>query len=174
MTAPGPLQRLWRAVLPAPLVSALLFVAWTMLAQSASPGNLILAAAFALAVPWFSERFRPERPRLKAWGTILRLGLVVLRDIVVSNIDVARRVLGPEPAIRSRFVWVPLAIRDPHGIVALAGIITMTPGTLSSELTEDRRFLLVHALHCPDDAAEAALVADIKARYEAPLMEIFE
>ncbi len=163
--------RLLSLLLPAPLISALLFVAWLMLAQSASAGNLILAAAFALAIPWFSERFRPERPRLKAWGTIVRLGLVVLRDIVVSNVDVAKRVLGPEQAIRSRFVWVPLTIRDPHGIVALAGIITMTPGTLSSELSEDRRFLLVHALHCDD---EAALVADIKARYEAPLVEIFE
>jgi multicomponent K+:H+ antiporter subunit E len=58
--------------------------------------------------------------------------------------------------------------------VALAGIITMTPGTLSSDLSPDRKHLLVHALHCPDEAAEAALVADIKARYEAPLMEIFE
>jgi multicomponent K+:H+ antiporter subunit E len=166
--------RLLSLLLPAPLISALLFVAWLMLAQSASVGNLLLAAAFALAIPWFSERFRPERPRLKTWGTIVRLGLVVLRDIVVSNIDVAKRVLGPEQAIRSRFVWVPLTLRDPHGIVALAGIITMTPGTLSSELSEDRRFLLVHALHCPDETAEAALVADIKARYEAPLVEIFE
>jgi multicomponent K+:H+ antiporter subunit E len=166
--------RLMHALLPAPLITALLFGAWLMLAQSASVGNLILAAVFALVIPWFSERFRPERPRLKAWGTVVRLGLVVLRDIVMSNIDVARRVLGPDHAIQSRFVWVPLAIRDPHGIVALAGIITMTPGTLSSELTEDRRFLLVHALHCPDEAAEIALVADIKARYEAPLREIFE
>ena len=162
------------ALLPAPLMSALLFVAWLMLAQSASAGNLILAALFALAVPWFSERFRPERPRLKAWGTVVRLALVVLHDIVASNIDVARRVLGPEQAIRARFVWVPLTIRDPHGIVVLAGLITLTPGTLSSELSEDRRFLLVHALHCPDEVAEAALVADIRARYEAPLMEIFE
>jgi len=163
-----------RRLLPAPLISALLFVAWLMLNQSVSPGNLLLAALFALVLPAFTERLRPERPRLRAWGTIVRLGLVVLRDIVVSNVDVARRVLGREAAIRSRFVWVPLALRDPHGIVALAGIITMTPGTLSSEVSEDRRFLLVHALHCPDEAAEAALVADIKARYEAPLMEIFE
>jgi multicomponent K+:H+ antiporter subunit E len=94
---------------------------------------------------------------------------VVLRDIVMSNIDVAKRVLGPEAAIQSRFVWVPLRLRDPHAIVALAGIITLTPGTLSSELSEDRRYLLVHALHCTD---EAALVADIKARYEAPLLEL--
>ena len=76
--------------------------------------------------------------------------------------------------IQPRFVWYPLAIRDPHGIVALAGIITMTPGTLSADLSDDRRHLLIHAFDVDDDAAEAALVADIRARYEAPLIEIFE
>jgi multicomponent K+:H+ antiporter subunit E len=58
--------------------------------------------------------------------------------------------------------------------VALAGIITLTPGTLSSDLSPDRKHLLVHVLHCPNDAAQAALIADIQARYETPLMEIFE
>jgi multicomponent K+:H+ antiporter subunit E len=87
------------------------------------------------------------------------------------RVEVARRILGPETAIRSRFVWLPLTITDPHGIVALAGIITMTPGTLSSELTDDRRHLLIHVLDVDD---EAALIAGIKARYEAPLLRVFE
>jgi multicomponent K+:H+ antiporter subunit E len=165
------LDRVLLAVLPAPLITLALLIAWLMLNQSISAGNLLLGFAFGVAIPWFSERMRPDKPYLAAWGTTLRLGFVVLRDIVMSNIDVAKRVLGPEAAIQSRFVWVPLDIRDPHGIVALAGIITMTPGTLSSDLSEDRRHLLVHALHCED---EAALVADIKARYEAPLIRIFE
>jgi multicomponent K+:H+ antiporter subunit E len=165
------LDKLLLALLPAPLITVALVLGWLMLNQSMSAGNLLLGFAFGLAIPWFSERFRPDQPFLSAWGTIVRLGLVVLRDIVMSNIDVARRVLGPESAIRPRFVWVPLDIRDPHGIVALAGIITLTPGTLSSDLRDDRRHLLVHALHCED---EAALVADIKARYEAPLIRIFE
>ena len=68
-------------------------------------------------------------------------------------------------------MWVPLDIRDPHGIAALAGIITMTPGTLSSDLTEDRRHLLVHAFNVDD---EQGLGASIKERYETPLREIFE
>ena len=165
---------LLRRVLPSPLMSLVLFVAWLALNGSLSVGQMLLGGALALAIPWFSERYRPERPRPRAWGTVARLGLVVLRDIVVSNVDVARRVLGPEAAIQPRFVWLPLDLRDPTAIVSLAGIITMTPGTLSSELSEDRRHLLVHVLHCPDDAAEAALIADIKARYEAPLKEIFE
>lgn len=162
--------RLW----PSPVLSALLFAAWPMLNASLSPGHLAIAALLAWAIPMLTARFQPDRPRLAAWGTAARLAGRVLLDIVVSNVEVARRVLGPEAAIRPRFVWVPLTLRDPHGIVALAGIITLTPGTLSSELSDDRRFLLVHALHCPDDAAEAAMVATIHARYEAPLMEIFE
>ncbi len=108
---------------------------------------------------------------MSSWPTIVGLALVVLRDIVVSNVQVARLILGPERRIAPRFVWLPLTIRDPHGIVTLAGIITMTPGTLSADLTDDHRFLLVHALNAGD---EAILIATIKRRYEAPLIRIFE
>lgn len=159
-----------RSLLPAPLVSATLFVAWLLLNQSLSVGHMALGALLAWALPWILERFREDRPRIRRPGAIVRLGAIVLYDIVMSNIEVARRILGPESAIRPRFVWVPLDIRDPHGIAALAGIITMTPGTLSSDLTDDRRHLLVHAFNVDD---EVALVESIKTRYEAPLMEIF-
>lgn len=158
-------------LLPAPLLSATLFAAWLMMNQSASAGNIVLAAMFAVGLPLTFGGFRVDPPRIRHPGKIVRLGLIVLYDIVMSNIEVARRILGPESRIHPRFVWVPLDIRDPHGIAALAGIITMTPGTLSSDLTDDRRHLLVHALNVDD---EAELIASIKTRYEAPLREIFE
>lgn len=157
--------------LPAPVMSLALALCWLALAQSTSIGNLVLAVLFGVGVPWFTEPLRPDRPRIRRIGVALRLGAVVLKDIVLSNIEVAKRILGPESRLRPRYVWLPLRITDPHGIVALAGIITMTPGTLSADLSDDRRHLLVHALNVDD---EAALIADIQARYEAPLMEIFE
>lgn len=158
-------------LVPAPLLSLVLFVSWLLLNNTVDPAHLVLAAVLALVIPWFTEPLRPEKPRLRRWGPAVQLALVVLWDIVLANIEIARRILGPESAIRPRFVWVPLSIRDPHGIVTLAGIISMTPGTLSSDLSEDRRWLLVHAFNVDD---EAALVATIKRRYEAPLREIFE
>ena len=106
-----------------------------------------------------------RRPLLAA-----RLALRVLWDIVLSNIEVARRILGRESRIHPGFVWVPLDIRNGHGIAALAGIITMTPGTLSAELSADRRHLLVHCFNLED---AAATVAQIKRDYETPLREIF-
>lgn len=160
-----------RSLVPAPLLSATLFVIWLLLANSLDPAHLVLAAIVAVAVPWVTERLRPERPRLKRPLVLMRLALVVAWDIVLSNIEVARRILGPESAIRPSFVWVPLSITDPHAILALAAIITMTPGTLSADLSPDRRYLLVHVFNVDD---EAALIAQIKARYETPIKEICE
>ena len=87
-----------------------------------------------------------------------------------ANITVARQVLGPEHRLRPGVVWIPLEIRNIHGIAALTSFITLTPGTVSSELSDDRRYLLVHLLDM-DDAD--SVVRDIKQRYERPLMEIF-
>jgi multicomponent K+:H+ antiporter subunit E len=156
---------------PAPLLSAMLFVSWLLLVGSLSAGQILLAAAFATAVPLWTERLRPDRARIGAWGTAIRLAIIVLYDIVASALVVARQILGREAHIRPGFVWIPLSIRDPHGIVSLASIITMTPGTLSVDLSPDRRHLLVHALHLDDSAS---LISSIKERYERPLMAIFE
>jgi multicomponent K+:H+ antiporter subunit E len=162
-----------RGLLPSPLTSAALLLAWLMLNESATPGQWLLGLLLALAIPRLVAPLRPTRSRLRSWPALLRLIVVVLWDIVRSNIDVARRVLGRDAAIQPRFVWVPIDLRDPLAIVLLGGIVTTTPGTISAELSDDRRWLLVHALHAPDDAAAAAIAADIKSRYEAPLAEVF-
>ncbi len=163
-----------RKLLPSPLLSLALLVTWLMLNESASAGHLLLGAALALALPWLTRAWRPDVPRVGRVTTAMKLAGTVLTDIVKSNIVVARLILGDERRITPRFVWVPLSIRDAHGIVALAGVVTMTPGTLSADLSDDHRHLLVHAFDVDDDAAQAALIADIQARYEAPLIRIFE
>jgi multicomponent K+:H+ antiporter subunit E len=161
--------------LPAPLASALVFGVWLLLNNTVDPAHLLLAAVLAVALPLLTARLVPDRPKILDWGAALRLALVLLHDIVISNIEVARRILGPERAIKPRFVWVPLDLRSPHGILALAGMITMTPGTISAELSPDRRQLLVHALHVEGGEQGAAeLVAGIKQRYEQPLIRIFD
>lgn len=156
---------------PAPLLSLCVFVVWLLLVGSIEPGHLLLAAVQAVLLPLVAQRLRGAAAGIRRPLVAVRLLLVVLWDIVVSNIQVAKLILGRESKIHPGFLWLPLDVRNPHAIATLAGIITMTPGTLSSELTEDRRHLLIHAFNVQD---EAALVADIKARYEAPLIDIFE
>jgi len=160
-----------KRLVPSPLLSTVMFLVWPALNQSWSLGQLTLGAALALVIPWFTEALRPDKAVLRHPVKIVWLGLVVLWDIITANIEVERRILGPESAIHPRLIWLPLSISDPHGIVALAGIVSMTPGTLSAELSEDRQHLMIHVFVLGD---EAELVAGIKARYETPLRFIFE
>lgn len=159
-----------KAWLPAPLLSLAVFVVWLLLAATFAPAHLLLAAVLAVVLPLLAQRLRPERARMRHPALAAALALRVLADIVLSNIEVARRILGRESRIRPGFIWIPLDLRNPYGIATLAGIITMTPGTLSAELSPDRRHLLVHCFHLED---AAATIAQIKQRYETPLREIF-
>ena len=156
--------------LPAPLLSLSVFVVWLLLVATVEPAHLLLAALLAVGLPLVAQRLREGNAGMRRPLLAARLGLRVLWDIVLSNIEVARRILGSESRIHPGFVWVPLDIRNGHGIAALAGIITMTPGTLSAELSADRRHLLVHCFNLED---AAATVAQIKRDYETPLREIF-
>jgi multicomponent K+:H+ antiporter subunit E len=160
-------------LLPHPLLSGALAAGWLLLAGF-SAAQLVLALLVALFLPWLLRRFIDEPlGHARSWRSAARAAgftLLVLWDIVVANVVVARLVIGPPGRLRPAFIEVPLALEQPLAITLLGSIITMTPGTVSSDLSEDRRRLLVHVLDAPDPAA---LVAQIKARYERPLLEIF-
>ena len=157
--------------IPQPLVSVMLLVVWLALNNTLHPAHLLLGTVLAVAIPLWTSRVGIGRPKPRQLLTVIVLAFIVLYDIVKSNIDVAMLILGPEKNIKPSFVWVPLELTDPHAKAVLAAIITMTPGTLSSDISDDGKYLLVHAFNVTDPAA---LAADIKARYEFPLKEIFE
>ncbi|MFN7781818.1 MAG: Na+/H+ antiporter subunit E [Lysobacterales bacterium] len=160
-----------KTLFPAPLLSLCVFVVWLLLVGSIEPGHLLLATLQAVLLPQIAQRLRHGPAGIHRPWVALRLFLVVLWDIVVSNIQVAKLILGREANIHPGFLWLPLEVRNPHAIATLAGIITMTPGTLSAEVSADNRYLLVHCFSLDD---EAGTIAQIKQRYEAPLKEIFE
>lgn len=157
------------SLLPAPLTSLGVFATWVLL-NGAGAGHLLLGAALGFALPFVVPRLRAVPPGIARPLELPRLAAVVGIDIVRSNIDVALRVLGPESRIRPGYVRVPLALRQPHAIAALASIVTMTPGTLSAALEDHGRTLLVHCFHLDDPEGT---VASIKSRYEAPLARLF-
>lgn len=154
-----------------PSLSVLLAAAWLLLQQSLALPQLLTAAVLALALPWLLRGFLPEGRRLRRWPTALRLLVVVVWDIIASNITVARIVLTPRSDPQPAWVPVALDLQDPSGITLFAMIITTTPGTVSCVVDEERRRIIVHALDCKDPAA---LAAQMKQRYERPLKEIFE
>lgn len=156
--------------LPYPVLSLLLFVVWLLLVAELSVAHVLLALLLAWGIPMLCRPFLKDLPPIQNVYAALRLVVVVTYDIVMANVAVARLVLGPTARLKPVFVQVPLTLTQPMSISLLASIITMTPGTVSSELSQDNKVLVVHALDCSDPEA---LVADIQQRYEKPLLEIF-
>lgn len=162
------LQRL----VPAPVTSAALLGMWLALARGVSAGQVTLGLLLALIVPLLTVSLRPTTVRVKRPRVIVRFILTVGYDVLMSNLEVAWGVVRWRwrPS-QSRFVIVPLELRDPLGLAALSMVTTVVPGTVWCELALDRSALLLHVWDVGEDGA---FISRFKARYEAPLREIFE
>jgi len=150
-----------------------LFVLWLLLNRSVSLGHIALGLILAFGVAWASSGLRPLQPKLRRTYLAGVLLAVVLRDIVRSNLNVARVVLGFRRGkeLHSGFVKIPLALKDPHGLAVLAGIVTSTPGTVWVSHDPQTSVLTLHVLDLDD---EDAWIAWVKEPYERLLREIFE
>ena len=160
-----------RKLLPHPGLSVLLILTWLMLVNEFKWGSLVLASILAIILPLLTAPYWPNRPHIKNWAAVAEYVAIVLWDIVKSNITVALIVLfRPASKLNPLWVRVPLDVTSPEAITVLAGTITMTPGTVTADLSADGRSLLIHCL----DATDAdAIRDDIKSRYEARLQRIF-
>jgi multicomponent K+:H+ antiporter subunit E len=165
-------MRLLHTLIPAPLISGALLIGWLLLARSMTAGQFVLGLVLALGIPLVLSNLRVKGTRVRRPDVVVRFVVRVAVDVFVSNLVIASDVIRwrwRRPS--SRFVVIPLDLRDPVGLAALALVTTIVPGTVWSELAADRSALLLHVW---DVQEESDFVVRFKARYEQPLREIFE
>jgi multicomponent K+:H+ antiporter subunit E len=161
-----------KRLFPHPYLTLTLIVLWFLLVNEWKIGSLVMAAFLGTVIPLITSAWWPDPARVKHPFSLAAYAGLVLWDVIVANFQVARIVLFmPRDQIRSNWVTVPLDLTSPEAISLLAGTITMTPGTLTADMSACGRALLIHALHAPDPDA---VRDDIKARYETRLKRIFE
>lgn len=132
---PRPLLR----VLPHPVLSVLLLLVWLLLVDSFAIGHWLLGAFLGVCIPLLTNRLLVGRSQ--EWHPLLLLKLLVLVmwDILVANIQVARLTLGPIERLRPAFVEVPIELENDLAISVLVSIVSLTPGSVSSDLSDDRK-----------------------------------
>lgn len=159
-----------RRLIPHPGLSVLLLVIWLLLANRFSVGALVMGTVVALALPVFTAPFWPGRPRVD-FGAGFGYVLLVIGDIIAANLAVAGIILFRRNRdLRPTWLVIPMDLASPEAITVFAATISLTPGTVASDVSACGRFLLVHALDIGDPAAE---IARIKSRYETRLKKVF-
>lgn len=160
-----------RRWLPYPILSLALAAAWLVLNQSVDAAHILLGVALGLAGGRILAALQPPHRRPRRAAVALELFFLVLADIVRSNIAVARIVLNPRQKRTAGFLSLPLELRHPAGLAAVACIVTATPGTSWARYDAARNIVTIHVLDFLD---EEEWVHIFKQRYERRLREILE
>jgi multicomponent K+:H+ antiporter subunit E len=157
--------------LPYPILTACLVLMWLLLAGFTS-GQLVLAILVATGAARALKALGEVSPPVKRWIRLVEFTRIVLYDILRSNLAVASILLsGARRPRKSRFISMPLKLRNPAGLATLAVVLTSTPGTAWLDYNSTRGELLIHVFDLVD---EEVWVNQILNRYEKPLLEIFE
>ncbi|GAA0191411.1 hypothetical protein GCM10009122_53870 [Fulvivirga kasyanovii] len=86
---------------------------------------------------------------IKIWH-ITEFIFFYLGRLISSNIEVAIEILTPRFRMHPAIVEVPIVVKSDHEVLALVNLITMTPGTLSLDISDDKKRLYVHAMYAED------------------------
>lgn len=146
-----------------------LLVCWLIL-NGLSAGQFLVGLVLALVIPIERVDDRRKLPTLWRLLGFARLLLSLLLDILQSGFSLARQVCAPRLHNRATWLDVPLTLENRHARAMLASCISLTPGTISVDIDDQRKLLLVHCLHVDDPGIT---IAQIHARYQQPLEELF-
>lgn len=154
-----------------PAVAIALFaLVWLAVSGSFTVPNLLLGIlAGALSLGLIRGHVQPDGKRLRPLG-ILSLILLFIKELALSAWKVAVLVASPKMVVRPGIFAFPLTVDRDFEITLLANLITLTPGTLSVDVSDDRKVLYVHAIDCSDPAGARR---DIANGFERKIMEAF-
>lgn len=155
------------------LIAMVLALTWAAITGNFTLINLILGGAIGVVALWFVRAHVAGPLLLQRTRRIVALTLLFFYELTLSAFRVAWLVMTPnlKANLRPAIIAFPLTVKTDVEITLLANLITLTPGTLSVDVSEDRQFLYVHAISAPD---KAELIRGIATGFEAKIIEVFQ
>jgi len=153
------------------LLNVLLAIAWAALTGDFSPLNLGFGFVLSYGVLWLITRKSANQRYFLQIPRVIEFIFFFVWEVIKANARMAIAILSPRMRLRPAVVMVPLDMKNEVGIILLSNLITLTPGTLSLDISSDRKALFIHTLWVED---EEAFRAEIKKGYEHRVKEIIE
>ena len=148
-----------------------LALVWVAISGQFTASNFALGLGLGFLILFFTRRI----VGLPTYGTravkIIGLLLFFLWELLKANLRVAYEVLTPGYQLRPGIVAVPLDVKSDIEITLLAGLVALTPGSISLDVSQDRSVLYVHFMYVDDPEA---LRREVKEGFERRIMEVFQ
>lgn len=153
------------------VLNILLGFTWMFLNGNLEFMNFVEGFVIGFVILWMSTFAKASSIYFSKIPKVFNFIIFFIYELVVANIKVAYDILTPEHRMNPAIVAVPLDVKTDIEISLLANVITLTPGTLSLDVSNDNKILYVHAAYVKDTDE---FINDIKNGFEKKLMEIFE
>ena len=152
-----------------PILNLVFALVFTILLGSDSISVFLSGFALGYAALWLSKPLYPDTLYFKRLPKAINLAGYFLKELVVSNLRVLWDVITPTHINRPGIIGIPLTAKTDLEIFVVASLVSLTPGTLSVDLAEDRKTLFVHVMFL-DDVEKAR--AEIKNGLERRILEV--
>ena len=156
--------------MPLFLVNVLFAIAWSFVTGSFAMINLVFGFVLGAAALYLIREQVGSVGYFSRFRRVVSLALLFLYELILSAWKVAKLVLSPKMDINPGIFAYPLVVDRDFEITLLANLITLTPGTLSVDVSEDQRTLYVHTIDCRDPEQTRR---DIAEGFERKIMEAF-
>ena len=151
------------------LLNTLLALAWIALTGTFNPTNFAIGFAVGFVLLWLTQRAMLPSNYFRKVPQVIGFVLFFLWELIIANGRMLLIVFSPRPAIRPAVVAIPLDARSDAEITLLANLITLTPGSLYLDVSQNRCVMYVHTMHVDDlDAFRRS----IKDGFERRVMEV--
>lgn len=151
------------------LMNLLLAMVWVALTGKFSVANFFFGLVVSFFLMWLATRNKEERKYFSKIPLIVSFFFYFIYELVKANLEVAYDIATPKFYMKPGIIAVPLTATTDLEITLLANLITLTPGTLSLDVSEDRSLLYVHAMYITD---RESFIDSIKNGFEKRLLEI--
>ncbi|SEM61304.1 multisubunit sodium/proton antiporter, MrpE subunit [Mesobacillus persicus] len=151
------------------LLNFFLAFLWMFLKTSFTPAAFVVGFFWGLVILFIFRSYFPDRFYLHRVVAIIKLFLLFIKELILSNLNVLKHVLKPKMDIKPGIFALPIDLQKDWEIMLLGNLITLTPGTLTVDISDDNKILYIHAVNI-DDVKES--VDSIKNTFEKAIMEV--
>ncbi len=155
------------------LLNLLLALAWVILTNEYTALNFAIGLLLAYLILRLTQQNERARRYVRRVSLIIKFILFFMGELVVSSLRVAYQVLTSHDRMKPAVVAVPLDVKSDRAITLLGNLITLTPGTLTLDVSTDRTVMYIHTIDMEDEDIEA-FRASIKNGFERRIIEVLE
>lgn len=151
------------------ILNLMIAVIWMFLSESYSFASFLVGFVIGAALLFLLNRFIPDTYYFREVKAILFLIFLFIKELILANLEVLKWVYKPKLNFQPGIIALPIDVKNNWEITLLANLITLTPGTLSVDISRDQRFIYIHAIDLPD---VNQTIVGIKETFEKAIKEV--